>query len=207
MGIRRYQNPDGSYTDAGKKRYARQIETTNSFSRRIIPEKVSTEVSKKLRVHNDELQQLKKKRQEPYDMENKFWENSKLVDKYANKYADDLLKTYPASMYGRNDRDSLLNAIKYDDAGQNLYEEYYLKDHKSEAQRYNKVLEESVKARNDIKKIEKEIVDDLVGVYGNIEISHLPKYGTYKNGKLVVSQYYTVSDVLQDHMDDLIKDL
>lgn len=202
-GVRRYQNPDGTLTAAGKKRYARQIETANSYGRRIMPDKVSSEAAKGLKAHKSELQKLQKVCREPYDMEDAFWENGKLVDKYANKYADHLIKNGEAS----GDRDRLIQLIKYDDVGQNLYEEYYLRDNKKEAERYNKALKASVQARNDIKKIEKEIANDIVGTYGNRSITSLPKYGSYRDGKLVVSEYYTVSDVLQDHMDDLLDDL
>ena len=124
-----------------------------------------------------------------------------------NKYADDLLKAEPADRYDRQDRDSLLRAIKYGDAGQNLYEEYYLRDHKNEAKQYDDALNRSMKARNDIKKIEKEIVNDIVGTYGDTTVTSIPKYGSYKNGKFVVSENYTVSEVLQKHMDDIIGDL
>lgn len=201
-GLRRYQNSDGSLTDAGKKRYARRIDTANSFGRRIMPEDISDKANQGLRQRGSELRELQKKRNEPYEMEDKFWKDTKLVDKYASKYADDLIKDGEDP----KERDNLIRLIKYDDVGQNLYQDYYLKDHKEEAKNYNNAVAESSKARSEIKKIEKEIVNDLVGVYGDKDIMSLPKYGSYKNGKLVVSQYYTVSDVLQDHMDDLLKD-
>jgi hypothetical protein len=133
-------------------------------------------------------------------MENKFWKNEKLVDKYANKYADDLLKDGSAS----GNREDLIKLIKYDDVGQNLYEEYYLRDNKKEAEQYNKALEKSMKARNRINEIEQEIADDIVGAYGNDLVTDIPMYASFRNGKMVVNSNYTVSEVLKEHMNDII---
>lgn len=203
-GVRRYQNSDGTLTELGKKRYARLVENGSSYGYRIMPDEVSDKAAGRLRENKDKLKELQQTRRVPYEMEDEFWNNEKLVDRYANKYATDLIKNYG---HAESDRADLVRAIMYSDAGQNLYEEYYLKDHKTEARKYDAARKNSMKARDETKKIEKEIVDDLVGTYGNTHITSLPKYGSYKNGKLVVSDYYTVSDVLQDHMDDLLKDI
>ena len=202
-GVRRYQNADGTLTEAGKKRYARQIDNTTSFGKGIMPKEVTDRAKSGISGRRRQIEELNKIRREPYEMEDRFWNNKKLVDKYANKYADDLIKNGTAS----DDKERLLQLIKYDDVGQNLYEEYYLRDNKKEAKQYDDALKRSMKARNDIDNIEKEIVHDIVGTYGDTMLTDIPKYGSYKNGKFVVSENYTVSEVLKNHMDDIVNDL
>lgn len=199
-GVRRYQNPDGTLTEAGKKRYAKSIARSNigkkNYRDAKVPKVVQEEVQRKLSKHRDELKQVQKDQNADWDYEYKhLWSNEKVLNKYAGKMADDLIKNGEAS----NDRDHLINLIKYDDVGQNLFEDYYLKDNPSEAKTYLKLREKSNNAYKRQREIEKEITNDLLGIYGDTTLTSISQYGHWENGRLKVDQYASSGSVLQDY--------
>lgn len=199
-GVRRYQNSDGTLTEAGKKRYAKSIARSNigkkNYGDAKIPKVVQEEVQRKLSKRREELKQVQKDQDAAWDYEYKhLWANEKALNKYAGKMADDLIKNGEAS----NDRERLINLIKYDDVGQNLFEEYYLRDNPSEAKKYWSLHDKSQNAYKRQREIEKEITNDLLGAYGNTTLTSISQYGHYKNGRLVVDQYASSGAVLQDY--------
>lgn len=199
-GVRRYQNTDGTLTDLGKKRYAKSIMRSNlgnkSYSKAKVPKDIQDQVRVKLNKHRDELKQVQKDEIADWDYEYKhLWSNEKALNKYAGKMADDFLKDGEPT----DRREELINLIKYEDVGQNLFEEYYLKDNPKEAKTYRKLQEKSRNAYKRQGEIEKEITNDLLGAYGDTTLTSIPQYGHYKNGRLVVDRYATTGAVLQDY--------
>lgn len=199
-GVRRYQNEDGTLTDLGKKRYAKSIARSNVGKKYYrdakIPKTVQEEVHRKLSKHRDELKRIQKDQNADWRFEYKhLWANEKALNKYAGKMADDLLKNGEAT----GTREELINLIKYEDVGQNLFDDYYLKDNPSEAKTYSKLREKSNNAYKRQRDIEKEIMNDLLGAYGDTTLTSISQYGRWENGRLKVEQYATSGAVLQDY--------
>ena len=199
-GVRRYQNADGTLTAAGKKRYAKSIARSNfgnkSYSTAKVPKDIQDQVRVKLNKHRDELKQVQKDERADWDYEYKhLWSDEKALNKYAGKMADDWLKNGEVT----GTREELINLIKYEDVGQNLFEDYYLKDNPKEAKTYRNLQEKSSNAYKRQREIEKEITNDLLGAYGDTTLTSISQYGHYKNGRLVVDRRATTGAVLQDY--------
>lgn len=206
-GVRRYQNSDGSLTNAGHKRYAEDIAIASGFNKRdyknrgrITPE-IETEVRKRLAKHAEELKQIKKDESAVWDYEYEhLWSKPKVLDKYCNKKADDdISKGY----YTEKDRDFMISLMKNDDLGQDLFEGYYLKDHPRQKKEYFDAGNRSANASNKRWQVEQEIVDDLLGAYGKTTMTAVSRYGTFKNGRYVPQAFETSGEVLQRSIRDI----
>ena len=86
-GVRRYQNPDGSLTNAGRKRYNKELEKIRS-ERKVLKQRLATkEKFDKLEAKRKENEELKKSLQAK---ESEYSDNktSKVSKKAANKKSD-----------------------------------------------------------------------------------------------------------------------
>jgi len=95
-GVRRYQNPDGSLTDAGKRKIARKIKNSGGYDTGLIRVNQSTYKNKDLvRKH------ISKDTMDEYVNTEKKW--SKAVDKY-NKYYPNMSKEKEKEMWNDIDK-------------------------------------------------------------------------------------------------------
>lgn len=206
-GVRRYQNEDGSLTNAGRKRYAEDIAIASGFNKkdyknrgRITPE-IEIEVRKRLAKHGEELKQISKDEDAGWDYEYEhLWSKPKVLDKYANKAVDDAISK---GYITEKDREFTVDAMKNDDLGQDLFEGYYLKDHPRQAKEYYDAQKRSADAWSKRAQVEQEIVDDLLGVYGKTTMTAVSRYGTFKNGRYVPQAFETSGEVLQRSIRDI----
>lgn len=201
-GVRRYQNSDGSLTDAGKRRYAQSVVRTTKHSQVASKAKLSKEVdaelTDRLLKHKEEIKELQKKEHAPYDYENKkLWSKPDVLDKYCNKKADDDIKQ---GLYDESDRKHMIELMKYDDIGQDIFHTYYLPDNPKEQKEYNKIFDEATKAYKRQSEIENAIVDDIVGSYGKTKMTSIPTYRTFENGRWNTRQTASVGSVLVSQM-------
>lgn len=205
-GIRRYQNADGTLTEVGKKRYAKLVKSYSDMykEKQQTPPQVAFKLIDKIKEHGKEIRKLKKEEDRPYtEFEGPFNENEKVYYKYAKKFANDLIDM-DGGPHDDKTIKNYIHLIEYEDIGQNLYEEYYLKDHPKEAKEYTSARRKAHEAYNKRQEIEKQIVDELVGEYGKTTMTNIPKLVTYKDGKANTESYYSVSDVMKNHLNDII---
>ena len=182
-GVRRYQNADGSLTEAGKKRavdkfakkYYRNTRISgNSFGATVGVSK-SKEIesmynSKQLKSARDKLRKVEK-------IEDDYWKNEKLVDKYQKKAAAKFTKEYG------DDYENVLRWFKYDDGDQGDTGSFclYLKDKGINIRKYeNEVMDAREAYRSECKKV----VDSVVNEYGNTPVKEV--FGTSITGKRYV---------------------
>lgn len=91
-GVRRYQNPDGTLTPAGKKRAAKNLYNEAKKDRRILSKKTFDSIES---IKNDLKEPIanRKKAQDEWDQaQNAFWRNKDLVKKHAKNAALEMVE-------------------------------------------------------------------------------------------------------------------
>ena len=179
-GVRRYQNPDGTLTDLGKKRYA--SDTLKNIRRGLLGHRKKTSKLQKSvdNITASDKLSLKKvsndirSAQESMDkMSTKFWDDKEAV----KKYSEDAL----SKMRKEGFDEELLELMQMElKEGANprlvLSEEpfwLYLKDHPSASKEYDRHYTHLTNALKEEEKICERIVEDVVGKYGQMRISEL----------------------------------
>ena len=161
-GVRRYQNPDGSLTNKGKKRLAKLVQKDDRIVEKdnTLRDKLTTSGLKSV---SKEAAELRKVSDAFYNLDDKTY------SKYLNKAA----KAFANSPFAKNEGISLQDAMelynKYDgDQGYYNSFRYYLNDkYKGGAKAYdNKAVELNKKFRDEASKS----VDDLLKEYGDMPI-------------------------------------
>lgn len=161
-GVRRYQNPDGSLTNKGKKRLAKLVQKDDR-----IVEKDNTLRDK---LTTSGLKSVSKEAAEVRKVSDAFYN---LDDKTYSKYLGKAAKAFANSPFAKNEGISLQDAMelysKYDgDQGYYNSFRYYLNDkYKGGAKAYNnKTIELNKKFRDEASKS----VDNLLNEYGDMPI-------------------------------------
>lgn len=183
-GVRRYQNPDGSLTEAGRKRLAKQMKRNVQFDKPFIgdePLGIYRGVSYDQKKLNDmpELQKahssLKSARQEMYEtleFAKKFESDRALLEKYQEKAARLACKEY-----GITDPDGIeimIRGFKYDDLdqGTNNSFELYCKD---KGVNYDAYVEKCYQAEKKYDDACRKTVEQMLGHYGNERVTNLTR--------------------------------
>lgn len=191
-GVRRYQNPDGTLTEEGKKRYWRsnykaakktqKIGYRSSYDRMLDYQKSSKVVQER----SKELLPLASKAKNLYDKLENYSDRVEVRNE-ANKRALELAKKDPN--YDHTEVNEKLNdsIVSY-----YLYDKNILNKTSSELNKKDSNFKQLQKSYKDTIKAYKQkcnkIADDIIGSYGNNKISGLGTDMTYK--ELV---YYALS--------------
>lgn len=192
-GVRRYQNPDGTLTDAGRKRLSKSIRDTyhkNSKSTsgyyEAAKKTVDSDYQLKERLQNsEEVVSARKKLKEANKAAEEYYYNDDIKKKYKLKAADKA-----AEKFG-GDKEEFRYLYLYDDLdqGSNNSFKLYLEDKGIDVHEYcSKVWQ----ADQEYKDACRKAVDNLLGQCGNTPV----KSTGYRLNK-------TVKDVLTQAMDDI----
>ena len=196
-GVRRYQNADGSLTEAGKKRsvekFAKKYYLNTKISGNSAGAKLGVSKSKEIEsmYNSKQLKSSRDKLWKVEKVEDDYWKNQKLVDKYQQKVAAKVAKEYGLKY------EDVLEGYKYEDQDQGDGSSFdlYLKDKGSSIRKYeSEVMDARAAYRSECKKV----VDSVVNEYGNTPVKEV--FGTSITGKRH-SRTTTVSDVLTDALE------
>jgi len=181
-GIRRYQNPDGTLTNAGKKRYAKKLaqytdedELVNTFVKELATNKA---------VDRETIRAKRKAWLDADAEDNKFYESSE--HKEARKKAYD--ETY--KWFEKNDREYLKEIIKNNDGSKNgldafhdfrkMYEGYEDEIVSQAHRAYNK--KNGIASPAKVDKLLHEYVEEckkaeeaIIGKYGKMKVKNIQK--------------------------------
>lgn len=191
-GVRRYQNPDGTLTAEGKKRYGSEKEqkkladllTTkagNTYNSRSINQarvKATPQVKHALAESANAIHDAARKENEAdrrYEkLENDFYKDKKLYEEYLNKAVDARM----ASMNPDIDlwtRDEVYDWYRYDDGDQGTYSslELFKKSDHPLAQRLNDAERQQVKAQKELTDISEHYAKEFLGAYGDQKLLNI----------------------------------
>jgi len=176
-GVRRFQNPDGSLTDAGQKRYAKQMVREAGRGRFGIFNESTLPKNKEY----DAMQKAKAAYKESNRLEDEYWRNDKERRKYATKAAD---ATYEENgkKYGYT-KDEWRYMYTDEDFDQDEIDSFHLyaRDKGIDVDAYHKSVDEAYRKFDEASM---KYVDSVLGKYGDTKIKDL-ETGTYENGKFV----------------------
>ena len=211
-GVRRYQNKDGTLTNAGKKRLATSIK--KQYPRKVTNDaykQIKQDIADELRDnYKSQLQSHIKTIREKKEFLDKVWS---INDEYYDKeYSNDTQRAYDKTYeyLKKNNPDYLNTIIKENDGDKDTLDRYhdFRKIHEgfedeimSEGMTrvYNKYGIDSESANNaygDYMKACKSAADSVVGVYGNMK---LPKEYSYQDNT-------NVQKIVAESMKQLVED-
>ena len=196
-GVRRYQNPDGSLTAAGKKRYqyneyrlarkTQKLGYKNSYDRML-------DYQKKSKIVQERAKELKPLSDKANDLRFKLEDYEERDDVYdeALKKSTELAKKQPDyGKYGEKYDDDLIDFFMYD---KDVLKKTANEMNKSDPT-YNELRKEYKQTIRDYKSKCKEITDDIIGEYGDNKIRGL---GTDMNYREMVHYALTKSSPILD---------
>lgn len=168
-GVRRYQNPDGTLTEAGKKRYAREL---SDIRKKHGDDAVKKKISERLKQDLDKNRELINKKKDAVQK----WSDSSKQAFDAQDKLDDLALKYGARYY---DDEMKRNPELYDTprAEQKLYE-YAVAEYGYEMARKKhpelSTLADAMNAGWDkVEEAESEIAEQYIGQYADADIRRL----------------------------------
>lgn len=194
-GVRRFQNPDGTLTPAGKERYSSPTEQKrfakmaskhgDPFSsitmRTGQDEKIrrSSQVQHAASMLREKGAKTKASEDKYDNLVDKFYKNKELYEKYLNKAVDHRMKTDPWIKEDGITRDQLYSYFKYEDMDQGDYSsiELYKRSGEKGSRELASAEKEWINLSNDLSKSAREYVDMFLGDYGNESLSPLKWYG------------------------------
>lgn len=208
-GIRRFQNPDGTLTAAGKERYgsgkeqakfAKLVRREGLQKRRDVYdaalrvesstpqfEHAVANLQKEARDANKKNAVAEKTRDE---LEKHIYNNQEIYDKYLDKAVDSYVKEFmrnPPQYYKDRPekiREDVKNAYKYDDLDQGDYGvfETYVRLNKSDniVKNYESAVKQSVEANKNLIRSSKKYASEFLGEYGSYPIEPLYSWITNK---------------------------
>ena len=196
-GVRRYQNPDGSLTAAGRKRLSKSVRDTyhknskgKSGNYGAAAKTINSDYQLKERLQNaTEVVNARKKLKEANKAAEEYYYNKDVKKKYILKAAD------KAAKENNGDKEFYRNWYLYDDGdqGSNNSFQLYLKDKGVNAKDY------AIKVSNANQEYEtacRKAVDNLLGAYGNTPLK----------ATAASSRDRTVKEVLANALDDITYD-
>lgn len=212
-GIRRYQNPDGTLTEAGKERYSSSSEQRR-LARTMAGEKHTGRASGRLRatpqfqhaVSNlkDAGKRAKEAEQKVNTSINKFMYDKKLYNKWREKAIDECLRDYP-DFFGGN-REKIRDWYMYNDGDQGSYSVYetFLRSSHPLAKQINREMNVWIDANQELTKKAYEYANEFLGTYGNTDIKSA-NVKTYHNGRLIEAKIKATNAFVADLMNELTK--
>lgn len=181
-GVRRYQNPDGTLTNAGKKRYAKSIANAKSMeeANKIAAENaMSSSLGKSLRAKRDKWRAASSK-VDKIENSAEFKKLEADAKSKARESAKQLLKDYP-DLAERGLDELALN--EYWEGG---YRDSLELSYRRKNPKYDAALKETDQAWKDYRAESANLVNDLVGKYGNMKMKNLgSQYGPLRVKNIV----------------------
>lgn len=202
-GVRRYQNEDGTLTQAGKKRLAKTIKAAakgNTIKERSELERsIGEDLLKKGVVKEDTINELRNKRRayaSLFKPEYDYWDSGEAAKDSSTAYNETL------EWFRKNDRKFLDEIVKLNggsEAGLDAYHGFRkaYEGYEDEAwQKGEKRFEQSLKEKGvDLKAMEKaqdkawddymdackRVADDVIGTHGNMSVARLNESSPYLN--------------------------
>ena len=211
-GVRRYQNPDGTLTNAGKKRLAKSIKQQAKgndvhqraeLKRNIADDLMSNGVVK------SRIEEIRAKRKEVdrlWSAENDYWDSGEAAKDSAKAYKDTL------EWFRKNDKQYLDEIIKLNGGREDnldgyhdfrkTYEGYedaaWTKGQKQFEKKIGINQAEKDRAWDEYKKICKDVGKEIVGMYGNTTVSRLYTWDTSNSVQQVVTDAIELLSVRED---------
>ena len=198
-GVRRFQNPDGSLTEKGKKRYAKDLanewkrghDGNSQFSKKV------QEQAKKT-LSKDDVKKLQRLQDAWTEAELEEYDYYDGVDKYG-KEREALVKKYKKDSVlweGASARDY----EKQEEAAYEYAESVLHKRHKN----YESPYEKTERALNEYKKAMEEITNKMLYGYGNMHLGIKGSTMTlgYEAGNALVRSSYGDTDISRWLNDD-----
>lgn len=155
-GVRRYQNPDGTLTDAGKKRYFGDDQLPTEKGKKYIAKS-----AKKYAKKSKTLKELNKKR-------NEFETRRGELNYFANKHASQVAKIRPEDHmnYLMSDNpDKVKKAVQYLDAGHKYMDDAWKSSKMDEKQKEIKNLQRQFESET------RSFVNNILGEYSDTKLS------------------------------------
>lgn len=181
-GVRRYQNPDGTLTNAGKKRYAKSIANAKSMeeANKIAAENtMSSSIGKSLRAKRDRWRAASSK-VDKIESSEEFKKLEADALSKARESAKQLLKDYPDLA------DRGLDELALDEYWEGGYRDSLELSYRRKNPKYDAALKETDQAWKDYRAESANLVNDLVGKYGNMKMKNLgSQYGPLRVKNIV----------------------
>ena len=173
-GVRRYQNPDGTLTNAGKRRYAKSIANAQSMDEatKIAAENaMSSSMGKSLRAKRDKWRVASSK-VDKIESSAEFKKLEADAKSKARESAEQLLKDYPDLA------DRGLDELARHEYWEGGYRDSLELSYRRKNPKYDAALKETDQAWKDYRAESANLVNNLVGKYGNMKMKNLgSQYG------------------------------
>lgn len=184
-GIRRFQNPDGTLTPAGRERYGsakEQEKLANDIRKGRYGINKTAQVKHAAANLKKEVSDIHLARKHYDDELNKFYYNDKLLDEWTEKAADVFLKDYPdiaknyktARIYPSvlkdlSDREVVKWLFKHDDWGQGDYDPLtvFMKSGDKRAESLINAEKEVAASESNLAKASRQYAKEFLGDYGD----------------------------------------
>lgn len=212
-GIRRYQNPDGTLTEAGKERYGSHSEQRR-LAKTLAGEKHTGRASDRLRAtpqFQHAVSQLKEAGKRAKEAEqkvnasiNKFVYDKKLYNKWREKAIDELLRDHPDFFGG--DREKIRDWYMYEDGDQGSYSAYetFLESSHPLAKQINREMNVSIDADRELTKKAYSYANAFLGDYGNTSVK-MKNVKSYRNGRWIEDRIKATNAFVADLQNELTK--
>lgn len=179
-GIRRYQNPDGSLTEAGRVRYSSGSER-KKFTQLAITsgrndksyKKLKGSVQVKAAAVSDGVRNAVKKCRDidarMNKMQEDFYNNKQLYEKYLQRAVDEAMKESSGWT-----RDQMYNWIKYDDGAQGEYDPFYQyeKDNPKVSEKSKQLTRQYIEARKELVQEAKKATESFLTDAADVPVRH-----------------------------------
>lgn len=193
-GIRRYQNPDGTLTEAGKARYGssrEQEKLSNLLTKKAGNSFISRQTNRTIIGRTPQVKhaanQLKDAVKEPMHLkeelnkiEDQFYNNKEIYEKYLNKAVDNAYEKRFDYGWGDISRKEVYDGYRYDDWDQGYGSsiDMFKKSSDPLAKKYRQTEAKLKKANDQVEKAVKEYSKAFLGDYGENQLMSL--FGTTK---------------------------
>ena len=187
-GVRRYQNKDGSLTPEGQKKYAKVVgKNIKRSSNFINVQKNIANTDEMNRLYNKaEIQNSKKKIRDLEKVQDDFYSNQKLLQKYHKILAKETSEKYGI------DYDKALFGYERDDWDQGDSFDRYLKD----TGRYEKYHSDMTKAHDEYHSACKKAVESYLGQHGKERVTIKEPILKTNMGTAYLESTFSVQDFL-----------
>lgn len=170
-GVRRYQNPDGTLTDLGRKRLAKAIKSLGDKNQDSFT--IASNANKKLNLKKHLIIPEEKKKALK-DMLNKWGQKDDELSELWSKIASE--------KSGQIDAEMSKNGLDPDDWHRGHFEmEVVMKD-----SRYKALNAEAESLLKKSRSLEKEVVNSFIGEYGDVSVESTAQYSKDKNVAAII---------------------
>lgn len=195
-GVRRFQNPDGTLTEAGRARYSSGSERKkftrlastaggDAYSKLKDTAQVKSAVAS-AGVRNA-AQKCKAIDAQANKMREDFYNNKQLYEKYLQRTVDEAMKESSGLT-----RDQMYNWIKYDDGAQGEYDPFYQyeKDNPKVSEKSKQLTRQYIEARKELIQEAKKATESFLSDVADVPVNY------YKGLPLIKSARERVAEIV-----------